>query len=41
MSTEGELREKMDIDYKKLHNGTTLEADKELTPVTTIRVVTC
>jgi hypothetical protein len=29
MSTERELREKRDIDYKKLHNGTTFEADKE------------
>jgi hypothetical protein len=41
MSTERELREKRDIDYKKLHNGTTFEADKELTPVKTTRVVTC
>jgi hypothetical protein len=41
MSTERELREKRDIDYKKLHNGTTFEADKELTPVRTTRVVTC
>ena len=40
MSTERELREKRDIDYKKLHNGTTFEADKELTPLKTIRVVT-
>jgi hypothetical protein len=30
MSTEGELREKMDIDYKKLHNGTMFVADKTL-----------
>ena len=41
MSTERELREKRDIDYKKLHNGTTCVADKELTPVKTTRVVTC
>jgi len=41
MSTERELREKRDIDYKKLHNGTTFVADKELTPVKTTRVVTC
>ena len=41
MSTERELREKRDIDYKKLHNGTTFVTDKELTPVKTTRVVTC
>jgi hypothetical protein len=29
-----------DIDYKKLHNGTTFEADKELTPVKMTRIVT-
>ena len=38
---ERELREKRDIDYKKLHNGTTLVVDKELTSVKTTRVVTC
>ena len=41
MSTEGELREKRDIDYKKLYNGTMFVADKDLTPVKTTRVVTC
>ena len=41
MSTEGELREKRDIDYKNIHNGTMFAADKELTPVKTTRVVTC
>ena len=41
MSTEGELRDKKDIDYKKLHNGTMFVAYKDLTPVKTTRVVTC
>ena len=41
MSTKGELREKRDIEYKKLRNGTMFVADTELTPVKTTRVVTC